>query len=44
MISAKDGSLLWNVGRIGQANWNYQVNNVMDDLHRRMARRLPKFD
>ena len=43
MVSATDGALLWNVGRTGAANWNYPVNNVMDDLHRRMARKLPKF-
>ena len=43
MVSAKDGTLLWNVGRTGAANWNYPVNNVMDDLHRRMARKLPNF-
>ena len=43
MVSAKNGNLLWNVGRTGAANWNYPVNNVMDDLHRRMARKLPNF-
>jgi hypothetical protein len=43
LLSGKDGSLLWNVGRIGTAQWNYPVINVMDDLHRRMARRLPDF-
>jgi hypothetical protein len=44
LISAKDGSMLWNVARIGKANWSYPVNNVMDDLHRRMARKTPDFD
>lgn len=44
LISAKDGTMLWNVARIGKANWSYQVNNVMDDLHRRMARKVPNFD
>ena len=44
LIAAKDGTMLWNVGRTGKANWNYQVNNVMDDLHRRMARKVPSFD
>lgn len=43
LVSAKNGTLLWNVTRIGKANWNYQVNNVMDDLHRRMARKIPSF-
>jgi hypothetical protein len=44
LVSAKDGSMLWNVARIGKANWSYPVNNVMDDLHRRMARKTPDFD
>lgn len=42
LIDGSDGSTLWSHTRTGEASWDLPVTQVMDNVHRRVVRKLPK--
>ncbi len=42
LIDGSDGSTLWSHTRTGEASWDVPVTQVMDNVHRRLMRKLPK--
>jgi TolB-like protein len=42
LIRSSDGATLWSHTREGEAHWDYPIQQVMDNVHRRLMRQLPR--
>jgi len=42
LIRARDGATLWSHTREGEVHWDDPVQEVMDQVHRRLMRQLPR--
>jgi hypothetical protein len=42
LVRAEDGATLWSHTREGEVHWDYPVQEVMDQVHRRLMRQLPR--